>query len=396
MNDSGLTLTEEMLLLLCDEDGTPLAISQDILGCALAGAALMDLAFENRIDTDLQTLFVSDPTPTDNAMLNCVLEKITGASNNADTGTWIRRLAIENSDTIHQQALASLGQRNIAVAANDNFLWRALFGKRYTVDSRRLRSSREKIASVLLSDEIPHPREIALISLMDACGIAADVLSPQTARQSRQRLRQIRRLDLVGRELGDAVAKIERSILQTVRVRSRRFRKLLVILSVGAGAMAAGTLVSRPFPIPDRFGANLLEQLWFNDVWQQWSGYMLLALSFAGLGAVMLTKLKKIASLSGFHGWRVVHAALGIGCLIALFAHTGFRFGANLNAILMGCYLTALGFGAVAGISINGVSRLRRFGFPASGRVIPLRFHILALCPLPALVAVHILTVYLY
>lgn len=65
-----LTFTEEILLLLGDEEGAFLPIRKHAFECALAGAVLMDLAFEYRIDTDLQALVVTDATPTGNPMLD--------------------------------------------------------------------------------------------------------------------------------------------------------------------------------------------------------------------------------------------------------------------------------------------------------------------------------------
>ena len=63
-----LTFTEETLLLLGDKEGAFLPIRPDAFECALAGAVLMDLAFAERIDTDLEALVVVDPAPTGNAM----------------------------------------------------------------------------------------------------------------------------------------------------------------------------------------------------------------------------------------------------------------------------------------------------------------------------------------
>ena len=50
------TFSEEMLVLLLDDElGTLAPIPRTNIECALAGAVLMDLAFANRIDTDLDT-----------------------------------------------------------------------------------------------------------------------------------------------------------------------------------------------------------------------------------------------------------------------------------------------------------------------------------------------------
>ena len=72
-----LTFTEEILLLLLDDkDGSFVPIPKVNLGCAIAGAVLMDLAFAYRIDTDPESLVVNDRTPTGNPILDPTLAKI--------------------------------------------------------------------------------------------------------------------------------------------------------------------------------------------------------------------------------------------------------------------------------------------------------------------------------
>ena len=71
-----LTFSEEMLVLLLeDAHGTFVPIPRTSIECALAGAVLMDLAFANRIDTDLETLMVTDRTPTGILMLGRTLRE---------------------------------------------------------------------------------------------------------------------------------------------------------------------------------------------------------------------------------------------------------------------------------------------------------------------------------
>ena len=54
---------EIMLLLLNDEDGEFVPVPGWSLQCAFAGAVLMDLALEHRIDTDVEKLVLVDPAP---------------------------------------------------------------------------------------------------------------------------------------------------------------------------------------------------------------------------------------------------------------------------------------------------------------------------------------------
>ena len=61
---------EIILILLDDEDGKFVNVPRWSLNYALAGGVLMDLAMENRIDTDLENLILIDSTPVGDSLLD--------------------------------------------------------------------------------------------------------------------------------------------------------------------------------------------------------------------------------------------------------------------------------------------------------------------------------------
>ena len=72
-----LRFSEEVLLLLLNDNGGKfIDVPAPSLDGALAGAVLMDLAMENRVDTDPERLFVVDPTPLDDDLLDPTLARI--------------------------------------------------------------------------------------------------------------------------------------------------------------------------------------------------------------------------------------------------------------------------------------------------------------------------------
>ena len=390
-----LTFTEELVLLLNDEDGAPLPIRQDTVACALAGAVLMDLAFAHRIDTDLEALFVNDRTPTGNPALDRILERIAARTEVCDAKMWIGTLSVEEAPAIHEQTLAGLVESGILTVRESRLPWTR--SQLYpSSDGRTARELRQRVADMLTSDEIPDPRDVALISLLAACEILPDIFPRQEIEDFRPRIALLRKMDLIGREVAGAIAEIERSIIQAVRARAAQFKKLLLILSIAAGVAAFATLAAPRFPVADRFSALYFERLWFDGGWQLWSGFALLGLSGTGVLAVLLLKLRSIARLGGFNWWRLAHVGFGIACVLALFAHTGFRFGTSLNAALMGCFLAVLVLGGLAGVCTNAAGQLRKWGIKPKQRIIPMRAHIVALVPLPALLIIHIIAVYLY
>ncbi|MDE0226663.1 MAG: GPP34 family phosphoprotein, partial [Gammaproteobacteria bacterium] len=325
-----LTFTEEMLLLLGDDEGEFLPVREHAFECALAGAVLMDLAFEYRIDTDLQALVVTDATPTGNPLLDRILGRIAARTDTTDTQAWIRVLSTDEAATIREQALASLVERGIVERREERFLWVFRSVRYPTLDDGAERELEARLAEVL-SDDIPDPRDVALISLVDACRILPDLFPDREMKEVAPRIEQLRRMDLIGREVAGTIADIQRTIVRAARAQAQRFRKMLLSLSAAGALAATATIVVPRVPLPDRFGPDVIEHLWFDGFWQQWSGYLLLALSVASLVIAVIIRQRLVARIAGSHRWRLSHIVLGIACVLALFAHTGFRLGVNVN-----------------------------------------------------------------
>ena len=211
-----LTFYEEiMVLLLHDENGTFLPVSEHTLNRALTGAVLMDLAFANRIDTDPERLFVIDPTPLDDDLLDPTLERIVESTESHDTAHWIRETAV-HADGIHDRSLARLVERGILRQEDDRFMW-VFQTRRYPViDNRTVREVKLRLMGVLFSDEIPDARDILLISLSDVCGIFGSLLSTAELDSAAERIAQVRKLDLMGREVAKAVREIETSLAAAI------------------------------------------------------------------------------------------------------------------------------------------------------------------------------------
>ena len=207
-----LTFTEEILLLMLDDDGLFLPIRGGAVEHVLAGAVLMDLAFANRIDTDPQQLLVLDGTPTGNPMLDDTLARIASSGETNDTRGWVDTLAREAAPGIRQQALASLVERGILETQDAKFLW-VFRSRRYPmIDGRVEREAKLRIEDVLLSNDAPDPRDVAMICLVDACDLLSDIFSEREVERARPRIEQLRKMDLIGREVGSVIADIEHSI----------------------------------------------------------------------------------------------------------------------------------------------------------------------------------------
>ena len=74
---------------------------------------------------------------------------------------------------------------------------------------------KRRIMGVLFSDEIPNPRDIGIICLLDACGIFRALLSDRELIVISERIQQVSKLDLIGRVISDTVRDIESSLSES-------------------------------------------------------------------------------------------------------------------------------------------------------------------------------------
>ena len=94
----------------------------------------------------------------------------------------------------------------------------------------------------------------------------------------------------------------------------------------------------------------------------------------------------------------MAHGILGTVTLIGVFAHTGLHLGANLNFLLMVCFLGLNLVGGLTGVvtslesRVSGAAALRLRQWRPRMTLI----HILLFWPLPVLIAAHVFSIYYY
>ena len=164
-----LRFAEELLLLLLDEhSGDLIPLPAQTLDLALAGAVLMDLQREARIDTDLDALFPTDATPLDDDLLDPTLAAIAREDEKRDARFWVEHTA-QRGEEIRHIALSRLVERGILETDEGGIL--ALLplvgrSRRYPViDGVAREEVRLRIMRILFSDEIPDPDDVVLICL---------------------------------------------------------------------------------------------------------------------------------------------------------------------------------------------------------------------------------------
>lgn len=203
-----LSLLDEFILMLLDEEsGYFYQITAHKMNCAIIGAALAELSLLSRIDTDVESLLLLDPTETGNPSLDLILKEIVDEPVKQNAQYWIEKL-FPHAETIIDLTLDNLVTCRILEHHEGDF-WTVVPSKLYAdadgddEDASLGQFIRTRIGKDIFSDDIPHPRDIIIICLIETCDIFP--LMFKLDKKAEERIELICRMDLIGRSMADAV-----------------------------------------------------------------------------------------------------------------------------------------------------------------------------------------------
>ena len=200
-------LDEFILMLLNQESGYFYQIPTQKMDCAIIGATLAELSLLSRIDTDLESLLLLDPTETGNPALDLILKEIVDEPVRHNAQYWIEKL-INHAESITDLTLDNLVKKGI-LEYHDGDFWTLAPGKLYasadddSEDETATEFIKTRIGKNIFSDDIPLPRDIIIVCLIQICDIFSFIF--KLDKKAQERIELICRMDLIGRSIADAV-----------------------------------------------------------------------------------------------------------------------------------------------------------------------------------------------
>jgi hypothetical protein len=209
------SLAEDLLLLALDDDeGTASWRRSDAHPYGLGGALLMDLALLERIDTAGKEIFVSDPSPTGDAVLDAALETIRASDKPREAKHWVKKLGERRG--LNDQLARRLVARGILREQEHTFLWVFHDVRFPTRDPRSESALREQLRDVVLAGVGPDTRTLLPLSLVRACDLTAALFAREERKHARRRIEELVEDEQFGRAVGGAVADAAASVAATV------------------------------------------------------------------------------------------------------------------------------------------------------------------------------------
>ena len=196
-----LTLADEIVVLMLDDSVGEIKQScLPVSGIAISGGILMELALQGRIDTDLKSLFIVNPAPTGDELLDEILAEIGAETELNSSSWWIDELSRRHAD-LPDRILERLVDAGILKEEERTFLW--VFSQRAypQVSGREEREAKARLMSVLFNAEVPDPRNTLLLGLAHSTGALASVLTEEELEKASDRINEVVGLEEIGRSV---------------------------------------------------------------------------------------------------------------------------------------------------------------------------------------------------
>ena len=210
-----LTMPEEItLLLLDDRTGRPIGLPAPAGDYALAGAILMQLSLDGRVDADPDRLMVTSRKLTGDPVLDEALIMIAGHLGLRDSRHWIVELG-RSTEHFRAMVLDSLTRKRVLRKEEGHFLW-VFADRRYPkppAGEEEVREVRARLRAVLLEDRSADPHDSLMIGLAHAAGLIPLILSQAEQEKAGARVDQIANLDELARTLSSVTREVHAMML---------------------------------------------------------------------------------------------------------------------------------------------------------------------------------------
>ena len=167
-----LTLYEELLLLSIHEDkGIFIGSAIDALKPGLVGAILAELALTGKIHTSSnRRLQLVDGNSTNDPVLDDTLAALKESEKERKFGYWINTLN-PKPEKLRKKITTRLIQNGLFTKEDDNLVWVIPSPLHPEVKASTKYMVIQHLRGIVLAKEDAHPREIAFLSLVSACGL---------------------------------------------------------------------------------------------------------------------------------------------------------------------------------------------------------------------------------
>lgn len=206
-----LSFAEEIYLLALDDVTGKIVITSKevVLNSVLIGAVLSELSFIGKIDNDAENLYILNTDATGSPVLDEVLDVLRKSGKNEVSLSRCLQALLPESKNIEQLVLKELIGKGILKQVNEKLFW-FFPSRRYPIiDNVEVTDVERRLRNLVLSNEIPAPRDAVLVSLVNACGLFSEILSSRELRRCEGRIEEISKYDMVCQKINELIQQVQ-------------------------------------------------------------------------------------------------------------------------------------------------------------------------------------------
>ncbi|MCB2205900.1 GPP34 family phosphoprotein [bacterium] len=211
-----LTLAEQLLLLATDDEkGSVVMAGSTSVPYGLAGALLLELHMQKRLQWREKTVALIDTTPTGDPLADEAMELIHDSIKERDGKYWVSRLQ-RKIPKFRARVFDNLVQKGILKREEKKFLWVIPYKRYPEEDPQPERRVREMLHDLIEGRIAPTERLLALLSLVRACDLITEVFGKSNKREMKKRIDAFITDERVGKAVSAVVAEVNAAVMAAV------------------------------------------------------------------------------------------------------------------------------------------------------------------------------------
>jgi Golgi phosphoprotein 3 len=186
-----LTIYEELLLLAIHEDkGIFIHSAEQALKPGLSGAILTELALAGKICTgNNHRLNLEQNSPTNDPIIDAALKALKKSEKERKFGYWISNLN-PKPEKLRRQVIASLVSKGILTQEDDRLIWVSPSPLQPEGKGSSKYWLIKRLRGIILGQDEYQPHDLALLSLLHACGLLDLVFLRDERKQASQAINE--------------------------------------------------------------------------------------------------------------------------------------------------------------------------------------------------------------
>jgi len=210
-NNLELTLIDQLTLLALDDEKGTFVAESNAYSYALAGALIMELALQGRIDLSAKKVLIKDRNKTNDKVIDRYFDLILESAKERTLKSWIRSIG-EKASKIKLDTVDKLIDNRILSKREDKILWVFTYNKYPMENPRPENKLRKRLYDVVVNGHRPELKDIMILNLIQSCGLGKEVFGKEQVKTFKKKIETINQYDQMSGAISKTVKEINDEI----------------------------------------------------------------------------------------------------------------------------------------------------------------------------------------